>query len=232
MTEGQTEPQTDDFGYGSVDDVQRQTSGGGRYLRPELDKPLQIRITSKPKYAIRHWDDRAKKFLDHTDENCRVCGKGVKNPLKRDAQWYWIVIDREDEKVKILQGPNTIARHFKDISELKDRTGALVWGNPITYDVTILKFLKSNGFTDYKVDPLPNTKRDLIEEELAKIKDADYNLEQEIENSKSSKNLGNYGGGDLETAPDESVNPDDIPKDLGEEGAKAEGENPAGPLPF
>ncbi len=214
--------QTDDFGYGDVDDVQKQTSSGGKYLKLEYDKTVQVRVTDKPKYAIRHWNDIQKKFFPHNEPKCEFCGEGVKAPLKKDAQWYWVVIDREDERVKILQGPNGVARALKDLSELRDKTKTLVWGNPITFDVMITRYKKDNGFTDYKVEPLPNTKRPMNDEEVKKIKEAAIDLAKEVEKSKTSEHMGNYGGSpSMETAPaDERVNPEDIPANLGETGGE------------
>jgi len=216
-----------DYGYDDVDDVQRQTSSGGKYMKLEDGKQVQVRIASKPKYTIKHYDKNTRKYLPHTDDKtCEYCGTKAKDPMKKDAQWYWIVIDREDDAVKILQATNTVARRLKELSEIrsKNREGQVVttWGDPQTFDVTIKRYKKDNGFTEYTVEPVPDTKGELNKHEKEMLEAANYDLDHEIANSRNSEHLGNYGGGhqeSLENAPDgsEDVDPDSIPDNLGED---------------
>jgi len=208
-----------DFGYGEVEAVEKETSRGDKFLKIEDDKEYHLRIASKPRYVIRHFINN--KFYPCTGDTCEYCGKDVKPSERVDktAQWGWIVIDREDNKVKIFQGPNSVARALKDLSEIvSKKTGNKTWGNPTTFDIMVKKSKQASGFYKYSVNPDPDSRDELSKEELQLVKEADYNLEIDMKSSKESKHLGNYDAKpkDLETAPD-NFNPEDIPADLGQE---------------
>ena len=213
-----------DYGYGVVDEVVAETSAGNKFLKLENDRQYQLRIASPPRYVLRHWtQNRTKVELCGGDE-CVYCGKNVKpsERLPKDAQWGWVVIDRDDNKVKILQGPNSVARFIKDLTQIiNKRTNKPTWGDPRTFDIFIKKTKKANGFTEYSVEGDPDSRTPMTAEELALIAEAGIDLEKSMKSSKRSENIGNYGGGataDLETAPAETdVDPTAIPKDLGEE---------------
>lgn len=231
------EQNVEDYGYADVDDVVKQTSGTGKFMKIEDDVIYQVRIVSKPRYVLRHFLNN--KFHPHTGDDCELCGKDVKpsERVKKDAQWSWVVIDRDDNQVKIFQGPNTVARYIKALTEIiNKRTGKPSWGDPQTFDITLKRFKKANGFYDYEVNGDPDSRGALSEEELAMVKEADINLDEVISRAQTSENLGNYGGGgatDLETVPDSDVNPDDIPDDLGEENEDGDsGDDVVDDIPF
>lgn len=239
----------EDYGYADVDDVVKQTSSGGRFMKIEDDVVYQVRIVSKPRYVLRHFVNN--KFFPHTGDDCDLCGKDVKpsDRVKKDAQWSWVVIDRDDGEVvdketgvkkgavKILQAPNSVARRLKEISEIiNKRTGKPSWGDPQTFDITIKRYKKSNGFYEYDVNPDPESRGALTEEEQAMVKEADIDLDEVINRAQTSDNLGNYSGGgakDLETAPESDVDPNDIPDDLGEDTASDdEADDVSDDIPF
>lgn len=217
----------DDFGYGEVEQVQKETSKGTNFFKLDFDKDYYLRVASKPRYSIRHWLNN--KPLEHKEVDCEYCGKGVAEPMDKVAQWVWIVIDRAEEedknKVKVLQGPNTIALRLKELSEIEHPVSKKkTWGNPMTFDIKVRKTKKSNGFAEYSVDPDPDSRGALSEAELKLVADANIDLEKIAKQSKESKTLGDYGGGaqaqDLETAPEDEINPaDTVPSNLGEEEA-------------
>lgn len=222
-----TDAQKNDFGYGEVDIVVKQ-QGGGKYLnfkKGDKGRIIQIRVASEPRYVNQHWitDVSGKQTpINCEGDACPYCGKAVlpKDKLQKVAKWGWIVIDREDEEVKIFTGPTQIARAIKDISELRNMKPPknLMWGNPLTYDLQIER-TEIPGAGYYKVTPVVEGKGELTPEEVKKVADCGFDLVTEIKGSKKSDNTGAYGGKkSLETAPGkEDINPDDIPANLGED---------------
>lgn len=224
---------SDDYGYGDVEGVVKETSSSGKYMKLEKNHKYQVRIASRPRYAIRHWVN--KKPYPCTGDTCDWCKNPDADIKKKTAQWGWIVIDREDGKVKILQAPNSVALRIRDLSEIvSQKTKQKMWGDPTTFDIIIEKTQVGDGPTKYTVDPDVDSRGAMTAEEVALVKKANYNLEAEIANSKVSENVGNYGEGkpSMETLPSE-VNPDDIPDDLGQEKEKSEaGQTGEDDLPF
>ncbi len=212
---------SDDYGYGDVEGVVKETSSSS-FLKLEKNHKYQVRIASRPRYAIRHWINN--KPYPCTGEVCEWCKNPDANIKKKVAQWGWIVIDREDGKVKILQAPNSVALRIRDLSEIvSQKTKQKMWGDPTTFDIVIEKTQVGDGPTKYSVDPDVDSREAMTQEEIDLVKKANLDLEAVLTNSKVSENVGNYGGGkpSMETIPSE-VNPDDIPDDLGEEKGKPE----------
>lgn len=208
------------YGYDVVNEV---STGSSKYLsfrKGDLGRIIQVRLVGAPVYVNQHWitDSKGKQTpINCKGENCSYCGKDVppKEKIDKVAKWGWIVIDREDGNVKVFTGPTLIARRIKEISELVDKkSGKPIWGNPLTYDIQIERTEEPGG-SYYKVNPMPEGKgTDLTEEEKEKVKKANYDLKEEIEGGRESKNTGNYGAPEMETAPDTVI---DVPEDLGEE---------------
>jgi hypothetical protein len=167
---------SEDYGYGEVDTVARKTSSGGKYLKLDPDREYQLRIASRPRYAIGHWINNRTQKVNCEGEECKYCGKDVKDKVEKTAQWGWIVIDREDGKVKILQGPNSVALALKSLSELTSKTNKdkKMWGDPTTFDVLIKKEKQSSGFWKYNVNPVPENKGPMSEEEKALVEKKRY----------------------------------------------------------
>ena len=212
------------YGYDMVDEV----FVGGKYLsfkKGDKGRIIQIRLASEPRYINQHWvlgSDGKQTPINCKGDTCPYCGKDIpqKEKLPKTAKWGWIVIDREDESVKIFTGPTLIAKSVKDLSEMVNKkTGAVIWGNPSTFDIQIER-TEIPGASYYKVDPIPEGKGEMTEEEKNKVKEAGYDLVTELEGSKKSEHVGAYKANELETAPgeavqetnvNEDVNPDDIP---------------------
>ena len=207
------------FGYEIVDDIPTTASKYLSFRKGDKGKTIQIRLVSEPRYILQHWimgDNGKQTPVNCIGEKCPYCGKDVppKEKLPKIAKWGWIVIDREDAKIKIFTGPTLIARSIKEISELKDmRTKKLLWGNPLLYDIQITR-TEEPGASYYKVVPIGVDKGELTKEEKKVVADTDYNLEEELKGAKKSKNTGSYTE-DLETVPDDKVSDekgiDDIP---------------------
>ena len=211
------------YGYGDVDEVVKEQGGGGKYLqfkKGDKGRIIQIRIASEPKYVNQHWAD-SKPLGNCSGDDCQYCGKNVapKDKLQKTAKWGWIVIDREDEEVKVFTGATQIARAIKDNALLKNMsTKKVMWGDPRGYDIQIER-TEIPGAGYYKVTPVVGSQGPLTPEEQAKVEACGYDLVAELKGGKKSDNTGNYGGSkeSMETAPEDEVNPDDIPDDLGEE---------------
>lgn len=210
------------YGYDDVENVAKQTSSGGKYLKLEDGREYQLRIVSEPKYVINHWMQSGSKQVSVvcTGKTCEYCGEGVDKSerLDKTAKWGWVVIDREDNKVKILQGPNKVALDLKTISSLVNKkTGKKQWGDPRTFDITIKKE-KQGNFTKYTITPLPGDLGPIDASERAMVDAASIDLVKELKGGKKSDNLGNYSGAkNLETAPDDAGQDTDtsaIPKDV------------------
>lgn len=214
------EENKNDYGYGVVDNVVKQTSSQGKFLqfrKGDNGRQIQVRVASEPRYALQHWltgSDGKNRPVDCEGEACAYCGKDVprSEKLEKRSRWAWIVIDREDGEAKIFMGPNSIALHLRDLSELiSSKTGKPMWGDPRTFDVSITYTEKPNGFGEYKVEADPESRGALTPEELKKVEDSGYDLGKELKASKKSEHVGNYGGTpEMETAPEIEV-----PTDLG-----------------
>lgn len=220
----------ENFGYGDVEEVVKAQGGGNKYLnfkKGDKGRVIQIRLVSEPRYINQHWvfnTSGVKSPVNCTGEKCEYCNDSnlpnTEDPKRKVAKWGWIVIDRQDEGVKIFTGPTQIARSIRDMSGLINmKTKNLVWGNPQTYDIQIER-TEEPGANYYKVTGMTDGREPLTEDEKAKIAKNPYDLSIELQGSKKSEHLGSYNNGgakELETAPEDAVNPDDIPADLGEE---------------
>lgn len=206
------------YGYDIVDEI---PTASGKYLsfrKGDKGKTIQVRIASEPRYILQHWvygNDGKQTPINCKGKDCPYCGESVppKEKLQKVAKWGWIVIDRQDEMVKVFTGPTLIARSVKEISELVNmKTKAVLWGSPLLFDIQITR-TEEPGASYYKVTPIGPV-GEMDEEEKQKVKDAGYDLATELEGSQKSEDTGKYPAKDLETAPDEEIQ---VPDDLGEE---------------
>jgi hypothetical protein len=196
----------DPYGYNVVDDIEV----GGRYLsfrKGDKGRIIQLRLASKPMYVIQHWvlgDDGRQTPILCKGEECAYCGKDVppKERLDKIAKWGWVVIDREDGKPKVFTGPTLIARKIRKLVGDED------WGDPFLYDVKIERTEEPGG-SYYNVTPVPKGKGEPITEAEKKvIEDGKFDLKMELEGSKESQHLGDYGAKEvMETAPEEGEEP-------------------------
>lgn len=204
------------YGYDIVDEIEY---AGGRYLafrKGDKGRVIQIRLVDKPRYVNQHWilgDDGRQTPIRCKGETCPYCGKDVppNERLQKVAKWGWIVIDREDGQVKVFTGPTLIARKIKEISEKMDKkTSKPIWGNPLLYDIAIER-KEDPGAGYYDVTPVPEGKgQEITDEEKKLVKEANFDLEAELEGSKESQHTGNYGASELETAPGEEPEEEEI----------------------
>lgn len=197
------------YGYEMTDEV----STGGKYLtfrKGDKGRTIQIRLVSKPKYVNQHWilgSDGKQSPIACKGEECPYCGKDVppKEKMDRTAKWGWVVIDRADGEVKVFTGPTLIARKIRKLVENPN------WGNPFLYDIEIRRD-EAPGEGYYDVTPVPKGMgTEITAEEKANVEKAAFDLSKELEGSKESKHVGNYGAPDIiENAPaDEGDEPEE-----------------------
>lgn len=175
--------------------------GGGKYLSLKTDgDQVTVRIASTPKHGVQHWievDGKRSPMACSNDVDCLFCGDKIPKEKKVDKSpvFAWVVIDRKDGKVKIFNASSvTIYRRIKALALDEE------WGDPQTYDIRIERTGKK-GPDFYRVVPLPRTlDKPITDEEKAAIKEADYNLDEEIEGGSDTST---FGSGDKETFPEE-----------------------------
>jgi len=154
-----------------------------------------VRITTKVVFlheTHRFQDDEGKfKIKPHAEENCQLCLNGN----EKKQRYAWIVLDREDGKVKILDVGWTIFKVVHDLSHDPD------YGNPTEYD---LKITKTGQGLDTEYSVIASPKRvPLTEDEEILVAGAGLDLEKIFGGGKQSKPLG------------EVVSEDEIPDNLG-----------------
>lgn len=123
----------------------------------------RFRIAGKPGVIDIHWEksvDGMNKKILCPGNDCHICKMG-KTPQTR---YQVLVIDREDNKVKVLEGGPTIFNQIKNYAKEED------YGDPTKYDFKINK--EGTGReTKYTLMPSPK-KSDYTDEELELISTA------------------------------------------------------------
>jgi len=211
---------SNDFGYGIVDEAQKAV-GGGRFLqfgKGDKGRTITFRLVSKPEFVTQHWvigEDGKSRPIKCTGKDCSYCGDDVplKEKIDKRVTFGWIVIDRDDGTPKIFKGAFMIAKDIKALSEDKD------WGNPMLYDIKVTRTEEAGAY--YKTVPVPKGMgTPITKDEEKAVKEAKFNLKDEMGGSKKSENIGNYE--DLET-----VSKEDTPK-----GKEVKAEVPVDDIPF
>src|SRR4030042_3691331 len=181
--------------------------GGNKYLTLKSKGDLvDIRIASSPIHKRIHWITNEKtrhpQQADHEGQTCQTCDKAEANKDNRMASkeiFGWVVLDRNDEsKPKIFKGGTSIYLAIKGLAESK------AWGDPQGYDIEIKRTEEKPMY--YSVTPLPE-KSKISEAELKAIKEANLNLEAEINGGKTTNTFGK----------DEEIDTEEVVKELGEE---------------
>jgi hypothetical protein len=119
-------------------------------LKKRGDK-VKIRIVSTPIHFKELWQDKE-------------TGEG-----KENEKFAWIVIDREDGKVKAFKQGVMIYKKIKDFAMDED------WGNPTDYDLTIERTEEQGNY--YSVKPSPS-KTKITKDEQEAIEEANIDLEK------------------------------------------------------
>lgn len=156
-----------------------------------------MRVVGLPYETEIHWEetiDGAKKRLVCSGVGCPICKAGHV-PQKK---FQVLVIDRTDNKLKILEGGNSIFRQIKDYAMDPE------YGDPSKYDIKIKK--EGTGReTKYTIVASPK-KTELTAEESALLKDAktlsDLNRPKTLDEIQQL-NLVVLGGSNSATVDDE-----------------------------
>ena len=112
---------------GSWDDVE---VGGGSDFMQLKEGQNRVRVISKPYQFTVHWATDvtgSNRKVKCALQDCPLCKQGV----KAQTRWYIGVIDRVDNKAKILEISAQIMKG------LKNTAGDPDWGDPRKYDVNI-----------------------------------------------------------------------------------------------
>ena len=203
--------QSNPYGYDIVNEI---PIGDGKYLSlKEKDQSVQIRLVSMPVYIKRYWitspSGKKQPVIVEKGQPDPYGGKDVPvgERLDADYRFGWIVIDREGNQVKIFQASKSVAFKIKAVSELTDKLGNIIWGDPNGYDLLITR-TEQKGPNYYSLDALPHTRTPVTPEEQKMVVDANIDLLAEMKGSRkaksSSHNTASPAG--LETVPQQRQN--------------------------
>ena len=107
-------------GWGSLDKVISRDNMKSRFFRLyERDQPFQIRIVSSPFIFMKHWEafKESRNFPISPDINASEMAKDVAwylGGFKPTARMACLIIDREDEKVKVFEFGGMILRPLNE----------------------------------------------------------------------------------------------------------------------
>ena len=145
------------------DEVKTISTGEGTPFMKLAQGANQVRVISNPYETKIHWEDTVdggKKKVVCIESNCPICKAGHVPQKRYQVQ----VIDRADNKLKILEGRVPIFPQIKSYAADED------YGDPTKYDLKIKKEGQGRD-TKYTVVPSPK-KSDLTDAELELLKDA------------------------------------------------------------
>lgn len=175
-----------------------ESTGGFMKLEPGVN---QFRIVSGTYHFKKHMLKEGGKFSSeiHESVNCQYCLSGNK-PKNRYA---WIVIDRKDGEVKILEQGWQVYEQMLALAKDKE------YGDLKTYDLKITK--KGEGLdTNYQVVAVPSTiGKKITKEEQEKVESSNIDLA-----AKFSSKLGKE---ELPDKEEEEIDIDEVMKDCGPE---------------
>jgi len=124
--------------------------GGNEFMRLEVGDNT-VRIMGNPTQAYVHWvensEGKKRKFNSPIGDPALV-RKLEESEFKKKPIWFLKVLDRRDEKFKLLEIGPQIYRGIKALHENKK------WGNVTRYDITIIKG-KPGTNPLYNVSPDP-----------------------------------------------------------------------------
>jgi hypothetical protein len=168
----------------------------GNYMK-FADGENRLRILSSPVLGYEWWTDEMSE------------GKKIRKPnrVKMDGQvpiefaetvkhfWAMKVYNYKEEKVQILEvTQSTIQKPLRALAKDED------WGSPLTYDIVVTKSGKDLE-TEYQVTPKP-------------AKKLDEGIKEMCDNVPVNLNA-LYEGKDPFVVNKETIDPDEIPEDLG-----------------
>jgi len=162
----------DNVPYETTYDYEPETSGGMFLRTRKKGDKIKFRIVGKPVQFRRMFQDKEKQMF------------------------AWLVIDREDGKVKVFQSGVSVYLQIRNFATNDD------WGDPEKYDFTVERTEASTA-SYYAVTPSPKHS-ELTDEEKAAVKECKIDLIAVC--AKSGTDLKS-----TKTFPNEEVNPDEIP---------------------
>ena len=125
--------------------------GGNDIFLRLKDGPNTVRLVTRPQQYVVHNSVKRegdkgygnKIMCSKTHGSCPLCSLGFETSLR----WFLGVLDRESNSYKVLDiGPSV----FFDIKSLNDGK----WGDPMKYDLDIIKNSKADPQHYYSVQPI------------------------------------------------------------------------------
>jgi len=188
--------------------------GSGNYLKLEEGKN-KFRILSSAIIGWEYWtnDNKPVRLKEYPQEKPADVKLEDNNSYSIKHFWAFIVLDRKDAKVKIMEITQaSIMRAIEDLVQNED------WGDPKQYDITITR--SGAGMeTRYTVQPSPN--KELTKEEKSLVARTEIDLEALYAGSNpfEAKDGTNPASGSKKpatgqiTASSDEISIDDIPFD-------------------
>jgi hypothetical protein len=144
--------------------------GPSKYLKlKDKGDKVKVRLLCEPYREPRVWDELNKKFYERDQIVAMSKSEWVDVMRTPDFTvnevFYWIVIDRADNKTKLFGATGGVYKKIKKFATTDE------WGDPTTYDFVIER-TEQPGNSYYQVDPLPNKSR-LTEEDLGRLGEID-----------------------------------------------------------
>ena len=167
------------MGFVQWDQVAPDSGNGNKFLRLKTGNTFKVRPLLLP---VRFWKffhakDGKKRHAvvsEEIIEQMMATHPELKKPAKRYAIY---VIDRADEKVKIMEGPQTVFREFRNRFEATgEKPGGGADGGDWQIKITGVGLNTTYAVTFLNQTPLTDEEKEKIKEEL---KDSDGNSDKE-----------------------------------------------------
>ena len=162
------------MGYVQWDKVAPDTSNGSKFLRLKSGNTFKVRPLLLPVHFWKFFHDKdGKKRNAVVSEEVIEQMMATHPELKKPANRYAIyIIDRADEKVKIMEGPQTVFREFRNRFEATgDKPGGGADGGDWQIKITGVGLNTNYAITFLNQTPLTDEEKEKIKEELGGDKD-------------------------------------------------------------
>lgn len=167
----------------------RKGGGSGKFLRLEANSMYRVRPVHQPIRFYKYYNELNGRLRTAICDNPDTCTVKDKHPDLRPSRRYAIlVLDRNDDnKLKILEGPQTIFEEFKKYYDITKKKPGGPEGGDFTINVVCPNGKKDRD-TTYTVDFINETPFTSEEKSMLVEKKDDFNL-PEIFKSHSAEEI-------------------------------------------